>query len=162
MWKFSSENDYPDIILHDCVVTKITLDGDDLVMEFDDYGFWIGENNKQNPFGNMLRTEKSELRFVDFDTWSNIYIFKRYNLFRKFFHTSRIDLSLEKLISNVNSGKWTFEFIYEYYTSSTQALAIFNGCINVKNKRKNYDCQIESDCSKMVYSWNKIREDAPW
>ena len=161
MWKFSSENSYPDIILHDGVVTKITLDNDDLVMEFNDGGFWIGQDNKQNPYKKTVRTEKSELRFTDFDI-DDIYIFKMYNLFKKFYHTSRVEVSLEKLISNVNSGKWTFEFLYEYYTSSRQREAIFKGCVNVVNKQKHYDCQIELDCSKMIYSWNKIDEDAIW
>ena len=89
MWKFT----YKMIILISYFMIvwlqKSHNHGDDLVMEFDDYGFWIGEKNKQNPYKNLLRTEKSELRFVDFDTWSNIYIFKRYNLFKNFFYISR-------------------------------------------------------------------------
>lgn len=161
MWKFSSENDHHNIILHDCVVEKVTLDGDDLVMEFNDRGFWIGENNKQNQYGKMLRTDKSELRFTDFEI-DEIYIFKRYNLFRIFHHVSRVEISLEKFISNINSGKWTFEFLYEYYAGIESLGAIFDCWIDVINKEKHYDCQLKLGCSKMIYSWNKICEDTTW
>ena len=163
MWKFTSENDYNNIILHDCVVEKVTLEGNDLVIEFNDNGFWIGEKNNQNPYKKLLRTEKSELRFVDFDIDNiDIHIFKRYNFFRIFHHVSRVDISFEELISNINSGKWRFEFLYEYYAGVETLGAIFDCWINVTNKQKSYDCQIKLGCSKMIYSWNKIDEDATW
>ena len=67
MWKYSEINAYPNIILHDCRIVKAWIENRDIVIEFDN-GFWILEDNKQNPFGKTLRTGKSEIRFINFDT----------------------------------------------------------------------------------------------
>ncbi|QIK70242.1 hypothetical protein G7062_08035 [Erysipelothrix sp. HDW6C] len=39
-WKNSSENAYPDIILHDCFVSKINVLGDDIIIDFSTLGFF--------------------------------------------------------------------------------------------------------------------------
>lgn len=55
MWKYTAENDYPNISLHDCRISNVLIDNNDIVFEFDDNGFWILENNCQNPFKKTLR-----------------------------------------------------------------------------------------------------------
>ena len=159
MWKFISENDYPNIFLHDCYIVKVTVEDDDLIIEFDEYGFWINETHKDNNFSKVLRTDKATIRFVDFDI-DNIYIFKYFCLFHRFVFTRRIEISFETFIKNLNSGKWKFEFIDEFYDGNYGAL--FNGWVYFKHKPYHYDCQIQLRFKKMIYSWNKIYEDRTW
>ena len=163
MWKYTSENDYPNIILHDCYIVKATVEDNDLIIEFKEHdflhGFWINEINKQNPFGKTLRTDKALIRFVNFD-FDSIYIFKTICLFRRFIFTRRVEVSFEKFIENLNIGKWQFEFIDEFYAGNYGAL--FNGWVYFNDGKSHYDCQIQLRFTKMVYSWNKICEDKPW
>lgn len=160
MWKYSSKNDYPNIILHDCHVTKISVENKDIILEFDDYGFWMIENNKHNPFGKTLRTDKSEIRFVNCQLDSiSIYIFKVFHLFRKPVLTNRIEIPLENLMYQINSGKWRFEFIDEYYACNE---ALFNGWIRFDKKPYHMECQLQLLFEDMKYSWNRICEDKPW
>ena len=106
-----------------------------------------------------MRTDKATIRFVDFDI-DNIYIFKYICLFHRFSFTRRVDVSFEKFIENINSGKWKFEFIDEFYAGNSGAL--FNGWVYFDHKPHHYDCQIQLRSTKSIYSWNKIYEDRPW
>lgn len=141
-------------------MTKVAVDNKDIIFEFDDNGFWVIENNKHNPFGKTLRTDKSELRFVNCDSdFTSIYIFKVFYLFRKPVLTNRIEISLEDLTSQINSGKWQFEFIDELYAWDK---AEFNGWLWFGKKPYHMECQLQLSFEDMLYSWNKICEDKPW
>jgi len=162
MWKYFSISDcdkinlHNAISLHDCYVTKIIADKD-LMFEFSD-GFWIVETNKQNPYGQTLRTDKSQIYFTEFDI-DNIYIFKKFSILRRIIRTSRIEVSLEKLISNINSGKWQLEIIDEFHKGSN---VLFNTSLYLENRSKHMECQIIIEYKKMNYFWNNICEDRPW
>lgn len=160
MWKYTAINDYPNISLHDCHIVKVHIDLSDIVFEFNDKGFWIMENNSQNPFKKTLRTDKSEVRFrgIDVDS-TRIYLFKTYHLFKKAVLTRRIELTLEQFAKKINNGEWEFEFVDELYAWSR---AGFDGYVWFNKKPYEYECQIRLFFNEMIYSWNKICEDRPW
>lgn len=86
MWKYSAKNDYPNIILHDCRMTKLFVENKDIIFEFDDNGFWIVGNKKHNQFEETLRTDKSEILFINCDFgFTSIYLFKVFHLFKRMF-----------------------------------------------------------------------------
>ena len=160
MWKYTSNNSYPDIILHDCKIERIRLDRQDMVFEFDDYGFWIAEGNTQNPFNKLLRTGKAELRLtnIDLDFLSmSVYNDLRF-VWRKLFTTKK-EIALDDFAAKINSGIWTFEFKDEYYGYKC---AMFCGCIHTNKMLYLMDMQIEIPYEESQYSWNKIYEDRPW
>ncbi|MGF7143426.1 hypothetical protein HNQ56_001849 [Anaerotaenia torta] len=39
MWKYTAENDYPNISLHDCCISNVFIDNKDIVFEFDDFTY---------------------------------------------------------------------------------------------------------------------------
>lgn len=160
MWKYSAKNAYPGIILHDCRIIKVRIDGRDLVFEFDDSGFWVLEDNKQNPFGKTLRTDRSEVRFTNYDAASvQIYIFKRFYLFGKLILTKRVEVGLDEFALEINRGKWQYECVDELYAWRR---ACFNGYVWLDRRPYHYECQINLFFDEMLYSWNKICEDKPW
>lgn len=160
MWKYTAENDYPNISLHDCRISNVLIDKNDIVFEFDDKGFWIVENNSQNPFNKTLRTDKSEIRFKDiYVDFTRIYYYKTYHLFKKAIFTKRIELTIEQFASKINNSNWKFEFVEELYAWSR---AGFDGFVWFDKKPYEYECQIRLFFNTMIYSWNKICEDRPW
>ena len=158
MWKFSSENDYPNIILHDCKIIKVDIENNDLVFQFDNRGFWANSSNPHNSFGKILRTDESEVRFINCDV-EGLYLFKKFRLLRKPLLISRKELSLKEFASKINNGDWKFEFIVETYAWQE---AIFIGSIHSKIKPYRYECQLHLSFETMIYSWNNIYEDRPW
>lgn len=160
MWKYNVKNAYPGIILHDCRIVKVWKDNCDIVLEFDNNGFWIVGDNKDNPFGKTLRTDKSEIRFANYEADDvQIYIFKTFHLFGKSILTKRIEVPLDKFITGINGGKWQFECVDELYAWNR---ACFKGYVWLGKRPYHYECQINLFFNEMVYSWNKICEDKPW
>jgi hypothetical protein len=160
LWKYNVKNAYPNIILHDCRIIKAWIDNCDIVFEFDDSGFWICEDNKDNPFGKTLRTDKSEIRFTKYDADAvHIYIFKTFHLFGKSIFTKRIEVGLDKFIAQINCGNWQFECVDELYAWSRVG---FNGYVWLRKRPYHYECQLNLFFDEMSYSWNKICEDKPW
>lgn len=157
MWKNSSQNKQNFISLHDCKATNITIQEDHLFFEFDD-GFWISPIAESNPFGYTAKTDKSEIQLIQFNV-SNIYIFKEFRLLRRPVIIKRDSLDLEKLMANINCGKWELEFINEYHARKD---VLYQCCIWTKQRPYHMDCQIELDCDAIEYHWNDLRKDRPW
>ena len=155
--KYKSIDTYPNIILHDCYATAITVIDENLNLEFAD-GFWIVGNSKYNSHEETLRTDLSHLQFTNCDFEDiNISLFKDYRLFRNSLFTIKKNLSLEELYTKVNSGQWNLEFIEEYYAYSS---ALFQCAIHTEYKPYYYDCQIEiGRYDEMVYYWDNLRSD---
>ena len=160
MWTYTSKNSYPDIILHDCTIERVRLEKQDIVFEFNDRGFWITEDNTQNPFKKTLRTGKAELRLTNIDLNSltiNVYNELRF-AWRKLFTTKK-KTSLADFAAKINSGKWAFEFVDEYYGYKC---AMFCGYIHTNKKPYLIEMQMEISYEESQYSWNKIYEDRTW
>lgn len=161
-WKYSAINKNREISLHDCVVTRIAVDGGDLFFEFED-GFWLTRGNQQNPYGKTLRTGVSQLRVTSFEI-ETIFIHKIRNLiFRRGYlkHPRRTEVELETLVEYVNGGKWHLEFITEYHTA-WPGRVLLDGLIGPRPRRRSVsyiDFQMAIQYSDMRYFWNEIRTD---
>ena len=156
MWNCIAKNDRDVISLHDSRATGIHMDGKDLVLDFAD-GFWLVHGSRYNPHENTLRTDAAQVRFVDFEI-ENFYVFKVVRLFRKPIFTKRIEMDLQTLIDNVNSGAWELEFLDEY----TRFRGLLFNCWIWHKKGHTQECQISMDCTETQYYWNSIREDRIW
>lgn len=155
MWIHSGKKT-DDISFHDCCATQARTDSHNLYFEFND-GFWITSNTKNNQYDNTLRTDKSQLKICNYEV-SDIYIFKEIRLFRHLISTHRVPLNLDKLMENINSGKWKLEFLYEYHFYHR---VLFMCWIWSKSKPYHRECQLIIDCDGMECFWNKLREDCP-
>ena len=160
MWEYTSNNSYPDIILHDCTIERVQLEAQDIVFTFDNNGFWITKGHPQNPFGDTLRTDCSELRLTNVDLdFSSVSVYREWRFAKKQLFTARQTLSFDEFAARINSGMWTFEFVDEYYGYHR---AMFCGYIHSNKKPYLIEAQIEAHYEESRYSWNKIHEDRTW
>lgn len=156
MWKYC-ENKTNDLSFHDCVVTRLFIDSDDLIMEFND-GFWVVGNTQHNTNNETYRSDSSQLKLINYDV-ANIYVYNKTRLFTRLINTRRISLELEILIANVNSGKWELEFLSEYRTYR----GVFFTCLILSKKRPYMrECQLFLDHDEMKCYWNNLCLDKPW
>jgi len=160
MWGYTSKNSYPNIILHDCTIEKVRLEKQDIVFEFNDCGFWVAEDHPQNPFEEILRTDKAELRLTNVDLdFLSISRYRKLKIARKKLLTIRNEISLDDFVAKINSGEWAFEFVKEYYG---YRCAMFCGYIHTDRKPYFIEMQIEVSYEESHYGWNKIYEDRTW
>ena len=54
-WKYQSTEDNT-ISLHDCVIDRVEMLGDDIILYFDEYGFNVTKDNSLNPTGRHRNT----------------------------------------------------------------------------------------------------------
>ena len=155
MWKYSSENDTDHILFHDSFITDIDIDGNDLILKFDD-GFWLLDSNKQNPYGKILRTGKSQTRLSNFEI-IDIYLFSEMNFFRKTLLITRKNISLVIFLSKIKSNIWKTEIIEEFFDKNN---FIFYGFISEKKHTK--EIEFKTMYSKITYYWNEIKENREW
>lgn len=156
MYKFSDNNENDDIILHDCRATHISSDGNILTFEFED-GFWIGENNKQNPYGKILCTDKAEVKFTlpDEDILSNVtvYIFTEENS-----KTIREEWEFEEFIRKINNGM-ELEFLYPYKGYDS---IIYKCWLWFDEEPYHKSCELIIYENEITYHWNNICENKTW
>lgn len=157
-WIFTAEDVYPKIFFHDCYVDEAYMEGQDLVLTFGEDGFWVGADYEQNPFKKLLRTDKSQVRFVHVDTeFAELSLFKTHRLFRRQLWETRIHISLDDWVACIGRGRWQFEFVEELCAWRE---CFFSGVMH--GKRKYDEWQMHLRYEKIQYFWNRICEDRPW
>lgn len=157
MWKYTAENAYSTISLHDCRSDKISIEGNDFIIDFPD-GFWITPAHALNSNDRPLRTGPAQLRFKDCEV-DNIYIFKETRLFQRTLLTRRVTIDLTELIEEVNKGPYELEFLYEYHSSIS---ALYTCCVWNKNRGIPHECQLDlTVMGSIEYCWNEIT-DREW
>lgn len=145
-------NGYDIIGLHDCVISEMQIQDDDLILKFDN-GFWLLEDAEQNIYHETVRTGRSELRIKGYEDIT-LYRFKPLRLFRWTLSTTRINISLETLIQRINNGEWQAEITDEWYGEY--------GCLlgGVMGKREEFMMNLY--CKGFEYSWDELRGDRKW
>ena len=146
LWKFQAAYEYSAISLHDCRITSITKNGDDIELHFED-GFWLCQENPQNPYKKTLRTGASCLTLLEAACEESIF--------------QGIKFSWDEFCANINSRQWNFECITECYSSNR---LVYAGWIWVGNRfyQPNPDFQLWFTFQGLRYNWNTIREDRSW
>lgn len=162
-FKYNIENAYPNTVsLHDCRITKIYTEGEDLIIEFGIDGFWVIAGSEYNNSDKTLRTGQSSVRFTKAGEYSEysviIYLYKKYSFFRRPFLTTRKEIPLEKLQNKVNSEKCIIEIVDERYSVENVLIRAYIAT----DRGKRTECQIEICFKKMIYSWNELCKDREW
>lgn len=157
MWKESGINKYPDIILHDCVITNIEKNGDDIAVNFDEWGFAI----KDIETGMYYRTDPSQIVikecYIDNISIKEI---RTQQLSEELFFETVYDIEPKRFMKKINKGKWKFEVVYEYYSYGG---ALYIGQVDNKKKgKKSFWCCVELQFKELLYLWNEIRYEYPY
>lgn len=144
-----------ELTLHDCIAKKILYKDGILHSYFED-GFWITHNHKENSLGKTVRTDASQADFCIEDINDiDIQVYTK-NILKK----TTVELwNINDLISAVNSGKCTIEFIYQYRSSFKQ---LWECALHFKKKPYYRQCQLHLPGANATYRWNNMRADREW
>lgn len=152
-WK-EEINKYPDIILSDCVITNIQVKGDEITINFSEYGFFKKDSQKNKYF----RTDAAQIVFEQSDI-DNICIkeIRTQRLSEDLYFDSMYDIDSPIFMENVNTGKWKFEIVEEFYSTGG---ALYIGKIRADDN--SFWCHVKIQFKNLEYFWNEIRYDCPF
>ena len=147
-----------EITLHDCITDKVNLEDNTLYFYLPD-GFWVTPHHKENNFGKTIRTGASVVSFTikDIDDIS-VRVFTR-NTWCWSRKMSVENWHMEQLISAINSGKCTLEFITQYRSHYEQ---MWHCVIHSKKKPYYRECQLHLPETEATFFWNDLRLDREW
>ena len=147
-----------ELTLHDCISDKISFKDNILRFYLPD-GFWITPHHKQNSSEKTVRTDASVVDFSVEDIGDIIVrVFTRHRWLG--FRNTSVELwDMGRLISKVNSGKCTIEFIMQYKSHYEQ---MWHCAIRSKKKPYYRECQLHIPNTDATFHWNNLCLDREW
>lgn len=147
-----------ELTLHDCTADRITFENNILRFYLPD-GFWVTPHHKVNPSEKVVRTDASVVDFsvedID-DITVRVFTRNAWCWSRK----TLVEIwNMEQLISAVNSGKCTIEFITQYRAHYEQ---MWHCAIRAKKKPYYRECQLHLPNTKASFYWNNLCFDREW
>ena len=147
-----------ELTLHDCVADKIAFENNTLRFYLPN-GFWITPHHGENSSDKVVRTDASVVDFsikeID-EITVRVFIRNIWCWSRK--ETAEI-WHIDQLISAVNSGKSTIEFITQYRTYGEQ---LWHCVIHSKKKPYYRECQLYLPNTTANFCWNDLRLECEW
>lgn len=147
-----------EITLHDCIADKISFEKGMLRFYLPD-GFWVTTHHKANLSGKVVRTDASRVDFsiedID-DIMLRVFTRRRWLWHRK----ARMEIwDMNQLITAVNSGKCTLEFITQYRCYYEQ---MWHCAIRSHKKPYYRECQLHLPETNATFYWNNLCLDREW
>ena len=161
MWKYMEQNAYTSISLHDCRSNCISINGNNLIIDFPD-GFWITPDSDYIDRDRPVKTGPAQLCisgvFAD-EPFNTIDMYKTIHIFGKKLLCIRHQLEYSDFIKLFQQGKYELEFITEYHSSIT---SLYQCWVWKKNTGIDSECQFEITAKSIEYRWNEILYDREW
>ena len=147
-----------ELTLHDCIANKVLFENNTLYFCLPD-GFWVTPHHKENTFGKTVRTDASAVSFTvgNLDEIT-VRVFTRNRWFWPN-KTYTENWPVEQLISIINSGKCTLEFITQYKSHYEQ---MWHCVIHSEKKPYYRECQLYLPETEAAFFWNDLRPDREW
>ena len=147
-----------ELTLHDCISDKISFKDNILRFYLPD-GFWVTPHHKKNSSEKVVRTDASVVDFSVEDIGDIIVrVFTRHRWLG--FRNTSVELwDMGRLISKVNSGKCTIEFIAQYKSHYEQ---MWHCAIRSKKKPYYRECQLHIPNTDATFYWNNLCLDREW
>ncbi len=147
-----------ELSLHDCISDHVIYEENTLRFCLPE-GFWITPGHAENHCGQTVRTDKAAVDFYveDInDIMLCVFIKKRLGFSKK---TVLEYWDMKKFISDVNNGRYSIEFIYQYTSPHEQLWQ----CIIHSNKNSDYmECQLHIPNTTATFYWNNLRPERKW
>ena len=145
-----------ELSLHDCVADQIVFENGVLYFHLPD-GLWVTPHHRGNTCEKVVRSGEALVKFSvqDIDDIT-VDVLTRNPWTRK----TNVEFGdMEQLISAINSGKSTIEFIAQYRTHFEQLWR----CA-IKSKKKTYyrECQLHLPKTEATFCWNELRPEYEW
>ena len=147
-----------ELTLHDCMSDKISFENHTLRFYLPD-GFWVTPHHEVNSSEKTVRTDASVVDFSieDIDDIS-VRVFTR-NTWCWSRKMSVENWHMEQLITSVNRGECTLEFITQYRTYGEQMWH----CAIRSNKKPYYrECQLYLPETEATFFWNGLCPEREW
>lgn len=155
----NEENDYSTILLHDCFVTKVYTDGDDLVFELDD-GILVLETNEHNDTGRVPVTGAAAIRLTGVQDVS----------VRRWEHPRHIDDPEPEVqtvvpdFSEWDSAKNRYWLIWHKYSPETGTFTLRLDCVawqpDADGVYLSHTDTLAIRCDRVEYCWNEFAGDS--
>lgn len=143
------------LTLHDCVADKVSFSDNTLRFYLPD-GFWVTPLHKDNELNNTVRTDAAIVDFLVDDIDDVLLRVFTHNVFKK----TRAEIwEMHDLIRDINNGKCSIEFIYQYRTHFEQ---MWHCAIRSKKKPYYRECQLHLPSAEATFYWNNLRPDCEW
>lgn len=153
--KYRRTNAYPGVILHDCVMDEITAVDENISVKFSTSGVyvWVEAQN------NYYRTGPAIIEILGCDT-DNISIqeIRTNQISQKIFYRSMYEVKLSAFVRQINSGKIRVTVLEEYYAMHSAYLILR---IQERDKKGSF-AHIKMQYDSLQYSWDTVRQDAPF
>lgn len=149
MWKERGINKYPEIILSDCLISKIEKNEDDFAIDFGKQGFFVKDLKKNTYY----RTASAQIIVKGCDI-NNITIkeVRTQQLSDELFFESMYDVKADHFLDNINSEKWKFEVVEEFYSAVG---ALYIGWVS--NGEKSFWCCVKLQFKELLYLWDEVQ-----
>ena len=147
-----------ELTLHDCTADHISFENGALRFQLPD-GLWVTTHHGDNVCGEVVRNDAAAVEFAVKDPNDiTLQVFTRHRCL--FFRRITVESwDIERLISAVNSGKCTFEFITQYRSHYEQMWH----CVIRSGKKPYYrECQLYLPQAQATFYWNRLRPDREW
>jgi hypothetical protein len=147
-----------ELTLHDCVADHISFENGILRFHMPD-GFWVTPHHERNTCGKVVRTDEAIVDFSVADMEDVTFqVFTRHRWL--FFRGTTVKIwDIAQLISAVNSGKCTIEFITQYRSYYEQ---MWHCAIRSRKKPYYRECQLYLPQTQATFYWNNLRPDREW
>lgn len=139
--------------LHDCEVSSISYSDGILRFRLSD-GLIIGAGHPENPYGKTMQTDEA---VVDFRVEKPNGVTADILLYGRFGRTRVKTLSLSELISAVNKGSFTLQFLYQYRSFHEQ---LWHLAVHRKGKLYQGTCHLYLPWTEAVYRWNNLKPES--
>lgn len=145
------------ISLHDCIASRAYFKDGKLGFELDN-GFWVLPTHPESGLNETARTDKSLVEYdledgEEYDV--TIYVFENY----KSDKTERKEIPLGRFVDELNAGKYSLEFLYQYLGFGARIIECELIFDTVPYRK---ECIIKICYDEVRYCWGNLRCDVTW
>lgn len=147
-WKMSAKNEYPNIILSDCIVDGIQIDNQNIIMKFSESGIVIKESSNSKYY--RTRAAQIILENCDMDEVLIKFVYKKKGIIKTKADILK-DMKLDTFFQNISTAKWHFEIVEEFYSDLG---GIYIG--KVRKQKVSFWCYIKIYFENIIYFWDEV------
>lgn len=156
--RYQQLNAFPAVILHDCSIRRVYASQGDLVVELDDFGFFVLVPERDNYF-RTGHTGPARLVFTGCDPDDlDIKEIRTHNLTEDQFFDSMYDLSPQALAERINGGRVRLTFLEEYYAGRSAFFVLY---VQDQDESR-YTLQVKIAYRAIRYEWDGVDLSAPF
>lgn len=145
MWPYEAIDAWGSISLHDCRITGICVQDNNIICDFAE-GYWIAETDPRNTYKKTLGTDDNS----------------QITLTAAYCEKVEINDTLsawDEFCTKINAGEWEFECITSEYDHNKWTC---DGWVWFDDEPFHLDCRLEFVFKHIIYNWNTICADRPW